>query len=171
MDHKPLLKIFSDRSLDEISNNRLQNLKEKTLRYRFRIVHIPGLRHKAADAVSRHPTGPTNPDRLHLSDDIAAICNNEIPLPMSIMGQSFLAGIRCHETRQEPCSQPLDTQLAAAAASTLRAMAVTWDRVKLETTSDTTLSQLVTIIESGFPDFRHELPHQLQEYYQFREHL
>ena len=31
VDHKPLLKIFGDRSLDEISNTRLRNLKEKTL--------------------------------------------------------------------------------------------------------------------------------------------
>ena len=35
VDHKPLLKIFSDRSLDNIPNPRLRNLKEKTLRYRF----------------------------------------------------------------------------------------------------------------------------------------
>ena len=32
VDHKPLLKVFDDRSLD-IPNNRLRNLKEKTLRY------------------------------------------------------------------------------------------------------------------------------------------
>ena len=40
VDHKPLLKIFGDRSLDQISNPRLRNLKEKTLRYHFRMVHI-----------------------------------------------------------------------------------------------------------------------------------
>lgn len=47
VDHKPLLKLFGDRSLEEISNARLRNLKEKTLRYRFRMVHIPGVKHKA----------------------------------------------------------------------------------------------------------------------------
>ena len=56
VDHKPLLRVFSDRSLKEISNARLHNLKEKTLHYKFRMVHIPGVRHKAADAVSRHVT-------------------------------------------------------------------------------------------------------------------
>ena len=35
VDYKPLLKIFSDQSLEEISNSRICNLKEKTLRYRF----------------------------------------------------------------------------------------------------------------------------------------
>ena len=72
VDHKPLLKVFGDRSLEEITNARLRNLKEKTLRYRFRMVHIPGVRHKATDAVSCHPTGTTKPDLLVLLDDIAA---------------------------------------------------------------------------------------------------
>ena len=69
VDHKPLLKVFSDRCLDEIPNPRLRNLKEKSLRYRFRIVHVPGARHAAADAVSRHPVSPADP--VHLPDDIA----------------------------------------------------------------------------------------------------
>ena len=43
VDHRPLLKIFGDRSRD-ISNTRLRNLKEKTLRYRFKMPHIPGVR-------------------------------------------------------------------------------------------------------------------------------
>ena len=69
--HKPLLKILGDRSLEDIPNNRLRNLKEKTLRYRFRIIHIPGAKHKVADALSRYPTGKA--DKLLLPDDIAAI--------------------------------------------------------------------------------------------------
>ncbi len=50
-------------------------------------------------------------------------------------------------------------------------MAVTWDKVKLATISDPDLSTLTTIIESGFPEFRHELPPAIQEYHKFREHL
>ena len=53
VDHKPLLKTFGDRCLNDIPNPRLRNLKEKSLRYRFRVVHIPCLHHAAADAVSR----------------------------------------------------------------------------------------------------------------------
>ncbi len=56
VDHQPLLKIFGDRSLDNISNTRLRNLKEKTLRYRFLMVHIPGVKNKVLDTLSRHPT-------------------------------------------------------------------------------------------------------------------
>ena len=52
-------------------------------------------------------------------------------------------------------------------------MAVTWETVKLATTSNSDMTQLIDIIESGFPKFRHmhELPLALQEYYQIREHL
>jgi len=56
VDHKPLLKIFGDRSLNDIENLRLRKLKEKTLQYRFKMVHLPGARNKAEDAVSHHPT-------------------------------------------------------------------------------------------------------------------
>ena len=67
VDHKPLLKILGDRSLEDLPNSRLRNLKEKTLRYRFRIIHIPGIKHRAADCVSRHPA--SDPELLHLPDD------------------------------------------------------------------------------------------------------
>lgn len=61
VDHKPLLKLFGDRSLDNISNSRLRKLKEKTLRYRFHMVHIPGAKNRASDTISRHPTGNHHP--------------------------------------------------------------------------------------------------------------
>ena len=69
VDHKPLLGIFGDRPLDDISNPRLRNLKEKTLRYRFRIVHIPGVKNKASDCMSRTPSGSRTPEKYHLEDD------------------------------------------------------------------------------------------------------
>ena len=57
VDHKPFLKIFGDRSLEHICNTRLRNLKEKTLRYHFRMVHVPGVKNRVPDTLSRHPTG------------------------------------------------------------------------------------------------------------------
>ena len=71
VDHKPLLKVLSDRALEDIGNPRLRNLKEKTLRYRFKIIHIPGVKHKAADGVSRHPV--SQPELLNLPDDASYI--------------------------------------------------------------------------------------------------
>lgn len=55
-DHKPLVKIFGDRTLDEITNTRLFRLKQRTLPWRFSIIHMPGRSNLAADATSRHPS-------------------------------------------------------------------------------------------------------------------
>ena len=56
-DHKPLLKIFSDRSLNDIPNTRLRDLKEKTLPFKFSITHIPGLKNIIPNVFSRYPVG------------------------------------------------------------------------------------------------------------------
>lgn len=82
-DHKPLVKIFGDRTLDEISNSRLFRLKQRTLPWRFDIVHLPGACNHAADAASRHPSPSVPPDGPYLdtSDDgesahMATICRD-----------------------------------------------------------------------------------------------
>ena len=41
-DHKLLLGVLNDRSLDSLDNPRLIRLKEKTLGWRFKTIHIPG---------------------------------------------------------------------------------------------------------------------------------
>ena len=53
-DHKPLLKILSDRSLETIPNARLRNLKEKALRYRFKVVFIPNSQKKTRQQTRPH---------------------------------------------------------------------------------------------------------------------
>ena len=55
-DHKPLVKIFGDRTLDEIQNSRLFRLKQRTLPWHFQIMYMPGTSNLAADAASRHPS-------------------------------------------------------------------------------------------------------------------
>ena len=59
VDHKPLVKILGDKSLDSISNPRLLNLKEKTMRFNFTIKHVPGTLNTSADACSRFPVKST----------------------------------------------------------------------------------------------------------------
>ena len=61
-DHKPLLRILNDRSLTEIENRRLLNLKEKTLAYHFTIIHVPGVKNKGPDAASRFPPAEEHDD-------------------------------------------------------------------------------------------------------------
>ena len=53
LDHKPLIKIFGDAALESITNPRLFNFKQKTLKYRFRTVHVPGKKNVVPDTFSR----------------------------------------------------------------------------------------------------------------------
>jgi hypothetical protein len=98
VDHKPLLKVFGDRSFEDISNARLRNLKEKTLRYKFCMIHVPGAKHRAADAISRHPTGGHNPDKMLLMDDIASVSSDGVEAlhlpPLSNLSHTILASLR-----------------------------------------------------------------------------
>ena len=68
-DHKPLTKIFADRTLDEIPNPRLFRLKQRTLPWAFRILYMPGSTNTAADAASRHPCSPTTGVNLFCFSD------------------------------------------------------------------------------------------------------
>ena len=52
VDHKPLIKLLGDRSLGDITNSGLKNLKEKTLCYRFNIMYIPDIHNKASNTMS-----------------------------------------------------------------------------------------------------------------------
>ncbi len=66
VDHKPLIKIFNDREFSSITNPRLLQLKEKTLMFRYNIIHAKGKSNimKVADITSRNPA----PDSDHPSE-------------------------------------------------------------------------------------------------------
>ena len=67
-DHKPLVKLLGDRTLDEIHNTRLFRLKQRTLPWYYRISHLPGKTNSAADAMSRHPSPSGDICLLELGD-------------------------------------------------------------------------------------------------------
>ena len=168
VDHQPLLRIFCDRSLDNISNTRLRNLKEKTLRYRFKMIHIPGVKNKAPDTLSRHPTGDTQPPKMILSDDVHNICDNTT-IPPSTIPTSLIAGVciedQLHATRME-------NQLHESFISALHSIhIVDWEQVQIATSSDENMLLLLSAIEDGLPEFKHQLPPPIREYHQFRKHL
>ena len=149
VDHKPLLKVLGDRALDDIPNPRLRNIKEKILRYRFRVLHIPGVRNTVADALSRHPVGVAEtPD---MPNDVAA---------------AALAALRSRDDPAPPrCSQ------TCASTATELIKSVTWDDVRTATTSDPDMSALVDAIHNGFPDTPSAMPSATRTYYQYREKI
>jgi hypothetical protein len=122
-DHKPLVKIFGDRTLDEISNSRLFRLKQRTLQWRFDIKHLPGKTNLAADATSRHPSpsGSVNTASLGLSG-----------CPADFIESALMASIR-HD------AQELGT--------------ISWPLLAQETAADTSLSHLLKLIEQGTHSF------------------
>ena len=68
--------IFNDRELSSITNPRLQNLKEKSFGWDYKITYNPGKWHRGPDAMSRNPVSlvafirghPTDSD-FHLVDE------------------------------------------------------------------------------------------------------
>ena len=161
VDHKPLLGIFSDRSLDKISNGRLRNLKEKTLRYRFKICYIPGRKNCVSDTMSRHPSGTKSPDKMHLPDDVCSIHSTEQLPPKA--HQVLPSKVFDQTTSTIADEERLLNQSIAAITATCNS--VTWDMIKEATSSNSNMIELTELIESGFIQPLDELPEALRPYH------
>ena len=171
VDHKPLLKILGDRHLEDIPNPRLLNLKEKTLRYRFSLVHVPGSKNSTPDATSRHPTG----EGEHM--EIGSLTVNQDRL-----SKVFLAGIRAgseqedRETTLEVEQFTTGTAMASLAFlsldtgntnHTVQSMphnkkATPRDRLDTHSVQDTIITTRVNIIKKATPDSRESWPENLR---------
>ena len=106
---------------------------------------------------------------MALPGDIADAGTSAIPSIFNPSGHSFLTGIHCREPPAPYTT--IDDELASLVSSYLNTLAITWDRIKVATASDTNMVQLISIIETGFPEFHHELPPALCEYQHFCGHV
>ncbi|MFO0089907.1 MAG: Ty3/Gypsy family RNase HI domain-containing protein, partial [bacterium] len=61
-DHKPLIPILNDYSLDKLDNPRILRLRLKMQRYRFQARWVPGKENVDADALSRAPVDSAVPE-------------------------------------------------------------------------------------------------------------
>ena len=168
VDNKPL-KLLGDRSLENIPNARLKILKEKTLRYRFQMMYVPGPNHRAADAVSRHPTG--DPETKVLIDDVASISPTYVCDTLNLPACIHINN--CNTTRDDtPDDNALESILYSPAVSSVSTLqSVTWDKVRTATSNDDNMLRLVKVIEAGIPDSCNALPLPLREYYPFRDQV
>ena len=160
VDHKPLLKVFGDRSLDAIPNPRLRNRKENTLRYRFQITHIPGIRHVAADTISRNPVGDAS--HLSLPDDAAPAYDN---CSQTMPHHSFLMTNRSQPETENSTLNYSEEDFLGEIGS------ITWNDVRVATDTDSSMINLVDLIENGFPKAKDDLPSELRPYHQYRDKL
>ena len=131
--------------------------------YCFTIIHIPGVRNKTSDALSRHTTGPLHPPKIILLDEVLeVITHRHSPtIPTSLM-----AGVLRDELNDlEDREQEFQGTLAAALTSS---QPITWEQVKAATASDQTLTSLMDQIEAGFPEKKSSCPVDMQEFHAHR---
>ena len=138
-DHKPLVKLFGDRTLDEISNPRLFRLKQRTLTWRFDIKHLPGKDNHFSDATSRYPAKNEEDDLSMLSCCISTADVDEEPMPI----------------------------IAANDSEDVRS--ITWDLVKQQNLRDHVSQDLITMIHNGFPTEKSSMPNHLVQFWDLRQ--
>ena len=148
VDHKPLLGVLNDKSLQEVENPRLQRLKEQTLRFNFSLVHVPGRLHKTADATSRQPV---------------AEADNDVEVLLAGVADSRLYGIY-------NLDRPIRTT-SESFVSALHARALTLDKVREASAAEQSATELSTLIEAGLPEEKSEWPESLKEFYGVRDKI
>ena len=81
VDHKPLVKLLGDKRMEDIPNMRLLRLKEKTLPFKFRVVHRPGKLHTTPDFGSRYPNAPADlflDEELNHVEEIEVVMHDQL---------------------------------------------------------------------------------------------
>ena len=144
-DHLPLLPILGDKALDQIKNPRLRSLKEKTLRFCFKAVHVPGSLHLGPDAASRYPVQE------------AATC--------------VLEAMAWCSVGNEMVEEQGMVRAVRAAMEEEGTQAVTWEQVRSAAGLDRTCGMLVKAIREGFPEKRNMVEENLRQFYSMKEEL
>ena len=162
VDHKPLLKIFGDRELSEIQNPRILNFKEKTLKWRFQVKHIPGILHKIADAASRSPVGEATEELKtdkSTEDNMKSSCRGQpgeeldtsrVELRVQATAHAQLAALGGHVAGAESHPSP---------------RSIPWSTLCLESGADPLLQDLHKLVTEGPPEEKENWPILLRGYY------
>ena len=160
-DHKPLIPIIGSKDLEKIENPRLFAMKEKTLPYKFDIVHVNGTGNMATDAYSRNPS-------LDSEDDKESLIGCVMPI---------LPYIRCEDSDEDTCDVSVDRDIEATLTASISSpqngcvSAVSLNRVKSESSSDESIQELIKLILNGFPKAKEDLPDRLKCYWNVRDQL
>ena len=147
-DHKPLIKILSDRCLEDIHNPRLLKLKEKTLLYRFKITYVPGNSNNVADATSRYPV-----------ENTSKMC-------------SYIENICIDYPSSQPDTENYTHGLVTASLSGIDDLkSVTWERVREATLNDPAMMDLLHAVQDGLNPGSDGFPSHLRDYNKHWIHL
>ena len=142
IDHKPLLPIMNDYTLDAIENPRLQRLKEKVSQFSFDAVWKRGKDHAIPDALSRAPVSDPTEDDLEAETELSY-------------------HVRCCVVNR--------IQDVSSEAGHLPDPNI--ERIRDAAQKDETYVSLCQFIGSGFPKDKSELPTNLWEYWKVKDEL
>ena len=118
-------------------------------------MYISGAKNKVSDAISRRPVGPLDPPQLQLSDS-----EDEHNITGGTEAQNNLDVV--------PFQNNGNTTIASALDSL---QVITWDKIKLATSSDQEMEEMLALVESGFPTCKADLPGNLQKFFRHRKDL
>ena len=165
-DHRPLVGILNDRNLESIHNTRINSLKEKTLRYHFKLQYNPGKWHRAADAFSRYPhslkssvNSRNEPVTISMIDSLMIFCEHCSAYPESTVEEQVKDVIdsKIHSLNSEDCWD--DTTLLSLQS------------IKHATEKDDSFQLLIRTIFSGFPNTRHLTEPSIRDFWEVRDRL
>ena len=191
VDHKPLIPLLGNKSLDLVTNPRIMNQRIKLLPYSYRVVHVPGKANVTPDAFSRRADSPVLPSPITAPIDLASASSNILQGYSTTLGPpSWVSGSVAHlaasilappsamdiaslgDTESLVVGQALSS-LAALATSAGQAgpRAVTWQRLQHATSSSPLCQSLTSLIRAGLPPGVQDWPKELLPYYPYRAHL
>ena len=152
VDHKSLVGLLNDKSLDDVANTRLFRLKEKTMPWKFTVIYKPGKTNLLADATSRNP------------------CNMEEKGSVVVTNRSGdnTDSVKVEEVHMEDNEDPEKSVVTSVKTTFTKQMpmkAVTWELLKTVTKTDETLQQVMSLVLQGFPNYKFQLPVVLQYYW------
>jgi hypothetical protein len=133
-DHSSLVNILGEQSLADIENPRLAIIKERTLWWRFKILHTPGKKQLAADAISRMNKQMNKVSVTELADNKEeSAWKDIIALLKSIRGEM------------------------KAVMKSDNIKFITWDRLCEATQEDPVMVCLVEMVYRGFPQCSYDV--------------
>ena len=145
-DHKPLLGLFNNKPLENISNPKLVRFKEHTLGFNFVVKYMKGKWHRAPDALSRSPTTES-----------------------SVLAIASLFVNKCEFDTSEELVP--DTAAPLAVAELSADSSVSLDDVRQASATDTEMILLTSTVRNGFANTHHLTDPLIRPYFNVRDEL
>jgi phage gp16-like protein len=177
-------------SLADVENPRLARIKERTLWWQFKILHTPGKKQLAGDAISRRNQLPAALYKVSVTEladdeeDILALLRLARGKVISVM--KSLAGDAISSRNKLPAAlykvsvteladdeEDILAVLRLARGKVISVMksddikVISWDRLYKATQEDPVMVHLAEMVYRGFPQRSYDVDEGLKPYYQF----